>query len=553
MKRRILTKLTLMLILIVLTCGILSINVQAASTSIKASSTNVKVGTRVTITINWTAASWDLVVSGDGISTERYASVTDDAENASFSETISFTPTSAGTYTINLTGSVTDENSVDSDGKPVSTPVNKSISIRVTENSSSSGGNGNSGGNTSGGGSSNTGDDDEGETPNITFTSTSGTGYATTDEVNIRSNPSLSAEVIDQLDKGDSITITGIGNGWYRVNYGGQTAYVSSSYITTTKPTSTEDEKKTEEDDKKNEDDNENKSNAKELSSLTVEQYKLEPDFSPDITEYSLTVGRDVENLVIEAVASDENATVEITGNNGLLLGENTVNIKVTAEDGTVRTYKINVTKVEEVGLKLSELTIENYVLTPEFSSDVYEYTLNIGDISVTSLNIIANSADENINVEIVGNNNLKPGENIITILVSSDEEDITTVYQIIVNINESFTDQVIIKDNSNMYIYIGIGLAVLILLIIIIVVVRKRRKAAEEEFAPLNTYDLNFSSNKDDKDSTGSDDINSEENTKKAEKARRKKEKSEENDYSLNSNNYESDETPRRGRGKHF
>lgn len=553
MKRRILTKLTLMLILIVLTCGILSINVQAASTSIKASSTNVKVGTRVTITINWTAASWDLVVSGDGISTERYASVTDDAENASFSETISFTPTSAGTYTINLTGSVTDENSVDSDGKPVSTPVNKSISIRVTENSSSSGGNGNSGGNTSGGGSSNTGDDDEEETPSMSFTSVNQTVYAT-DSVNVRSNPSTSGSIIGSLSEGDSVTRTGIGDGWSRISYGGQTAYVSSSYITTTKPTSTEDEKKTEEDDKKNEDDNENKSNAKELSSLTVEQYKLEPDFSPDITEYSLTVGRDVENLVIEAVASDENATVEITGNNGLLLGENTVNIKVTAEDGTVRTYKINVTKVEEVGLKLSELTIENYVLTPEFSSDVYEYTLNIGDISVTSLNIIANAADENVNIEIVGNNDLKPGENIITILVSSDEEDITTVYQIIVNINESFTDQVIIKDNSNMYIYIGIGLAVLILLIIIIVVVRKRRKAAEEEFAPLNTYDLDFSSNKDDKeDSTSLDGLNPEENTKRAEKARRKKEKSEENDYSLNSNNYESDETPRRGRGKHF
>lgn len=552
MKRRILTKLTLMLILIVLTCGILSINVQAASTSIKASSTNVKVGTRVTITINWTAASWDLVVSGDGISTERYASVTDDAESASFSETISFTPTSAGTYTINLTGSVTDENSVDSDGKPVSTPVNKSISIKVTENSSSSGGNGNSGGNTSGGGSSNTGDDDKDETPSMSFTSVNQTVYATDDGINVRNSP-VDGEVIGSLDKGDSVTRTGIGDGWSRVKYYGQTAYVSSDYLDTTKPKTTENDKKDEEDNKKSEDDNEDKSNAKQLSSLTVEQYKLEPDFSPDITEYSLTVGRDVEDLVIEAVASDENATVEITGNNGLLLGENTVNIKVTAEDGTVRAYKINVTKVEEVGLKLSELTIENYVLTPEFSSDVYEYTLNIGDISVTSLNIIANSADENINVEIVGNNDLKPGENIITILVSSDEEDITTVYQIVVNIDEAFKNQVVANDNSNMYMYIGIGVAVVILLIIIIVVVRKRRKASEEEFAPLNTYDLDFSSNRDDKDSTGSDDINLEENTKKEEKKRRKKEKSEENDYSLNSNNYESDETPRRGRGKHF
>lgn len=533
--------------IIILAAGLLlmSSDSEAASARMSANKTKVEVGDTIRVTVNINAAQWNLKLYANGSQIASSKELDNYESNISESFSGTYKATKSGTVTFTLEGDITDFDWTN-------TIIDESLNVTVSSGSSSSGGNGNSGGNTSGGGSSNTGDDDEEETPSMSFTSVNQTVYAT-DSVNVRSNPSTSGSIIGSLSEGDSVTRTGIGDGWSRISYGGQTAYVSSSYITTTKPTSTEDEKKTEEDDKKNEDDNENKSNAKELSSLIVEQYKLEPDFSPDITEYSLTVGRDVENLVIEAVASDENATVEITGNNGLLLGENTVNIKVTAEDGTVRTYKINVTKVEEVGLKLSELTIENYVLTPEFSSDVYEYTLNIGDISVTSLNIIANAADENVNIEIVGNNDLKPGENIITILVSSDEEDITTVYQIIVNINESFTDQVIIKDNSNMYIYIGIGLAVLILLIIIIVVVRKRRKAAEEEFTPLNTYDLNFSSNKDDKDSTGSDDINSEENAKKEEKARRKKEKSKENDYSLSSNNYESDETPRRGRGKHF
>lgn len=533
--------------IIILAAGLLlmSSNSEAASARMSANKTKVEVGDTIRVTVNINAAQWNLKLYANGSQIASSKELDNYESNISESFSGTYKATKSGTVTFTLEGDITDFDWTN-------TIVDESLNVTVSSGSSSSGGGNSEGGNTSGGGSSNTGDDDEEETPSMSFTSVNQTVYAT-DSVNVRSNPSTSGSIIGSLSEGDSVTRTGIGDGWSRISYGGQTAYVSSSYITTTKPTSTEDEKKTEEDDKKNEDDNENKSNAKELSSLTVEQYKLEPDFSPDITEYSLTVGRDVENLVIEAVATDENATVEITGNNGLLLGENTVNIKVTAEDGTVRTYKINVTKVEQVGLKLSELTIENYVLTPEFSSDVYEYTLNIGDISVTSLNIIANSADENINVEIVGNNNLKPGENIITILVSSDEEDITTVYQIVVNINESFTDQVIIKDNSNMYMYIGIGIAVLILLIIIIVVVRKRRKATEEEFAPLNTYDLDFSSNKDDKDSTGSDDINSEENAKKEEKARRKKEKSEEKDYSLNPNNYESDETPRRGRGKHF
>ncbi len=545
MRKKILEKLILVIIFALLACGILSTNVNAVSASINASSTSVKVGTKVTITIKWNAAAWNLTVSGNGISSKTYADVTDDAENASFSETISFTPSSAGTYTIKLTGSITDENSKDS------TPVSDSISIKVTEKSSSSGGVGSSGGNTSGGDSDDGGDKEE--TPSMSFSSVNETVYATDDGINVRNSP-IDGSVIGSLDKGDSVTRTGIGDGWSRIKYGGQTAYVSSSYLTTTKPaTAAEEDKKNEDEDKKNEEEDKDKSNVKNLKSLTVEQYKLEPDFSPDITEYSLTIGRDVENLVIEAEAEDENATVEITGNNGLLLGTNTVNVKVTAEDGTVRTYKINVTKIEEVGLKLSELTVGGFVLSPEFSSDVYEYTLNIGDTSITSLDIVANAEDENVNVEIVGNNNLKPGENIITILVSSDDEDITTVYQIVVNIDEAFKAIAAENSDNDMYMYIGIGAAILILLIIIIVVVRKRRKAAEEEFAPLNTYNFDFSS-KEEKNDLLTNDSNEEKNEEdepKKEKKSRKREKLDDSDYSLTSTDTE--ETPRRGRGKHF
>src|SRR5699024_4985161 len=109
---------------------------------------------------------------------------------------------------------------------------------------------------------------------------------------------------------------------------------------------------------------------------------------------------------------------VEIIGNDNLLMGENTVEIKVTAEDGTVKTYKINVTKGEAATIGLEELTIEGYTLNPAFSSDVYEYTLEINDTSVTSLPINAKASTEGANVEIIGNEQLIIGENIITILV---------------------------------------------------------------------------------------------------------------------------------------
>ena len=61
MRKKILEKLILVIIFALLACGILSTNVNAVSASINASSTSVKVGTKVTITIKWNAASWDLV------------------------------------------------------------------------------------------------------------------------------------------------------------------------------------------------------------------------------------------------------------------------------------------------------------------------------------------------------------------------------------------------------------------------------------------------------------------------------------------------------------
>ena len=258
------------------------------------------------------------------------------------------------------------------------------------------------------------------------------------------------------------------------------------------------DEKEQEE--KENDEEDKDKSNVKALSSLTVEQYKLEPEFDPDITEYAVTVGGDVEKLNIEAMAEDTNSTIEILGNSGLLIGENTINIKVTAEDGTVRTYTINVTKVVDVGVQLSELSIENYTLTPEFSSDVYEYTLNIGDTDLTSLNINAKSDQENVSIEIAGNTELKLGKNIITILVTSNDDNLTTTYQIVVNIDEAYKQntQIIAGiDDKDLFMYIGIGAAVLIVLIIIIVVIVKKRRNAneddeDEDFSPVDTYDNN-------------------------------------------------------------
>lgn len=86
------------------------------------------------------------------------------------------------------------------------------------------------------------------------------------------------------------------------------------------------------------------------LSGLTISPGELTPAFSADVTAYTAVVGADVEKLTVSAPANHENASVSVSGNEGLQLGENTITCKVKAEDGeTTKTYTILVTKTEEL------------------------------------------------------------------------------------------------------------------------------------------------------------------------------------------------------------
>ena len=83
------------------------------------------------------------------------------------------------------------------------------------------------------------------------------------------------------------------------------------------------------------------------LSSLQVTGYQLTPAFRPDTTEgYGLVVGKDVD--VIEVTGKTANKKAAVNGFGQIKLtpgGVNVISISVTAEDGSIRTYKINVAK----------------------------------------------------------------------------------------------------------------------------------------------------------------------------------------------------------------
>ena len=81
------------------------------------------------------------------------------------------------------------------------------------------------------------------------------------------------------------------------------------------------------------------------LESIKVDGYSLTPTFSKFTQEYDLIVPNNVDNIKVSAVAIDSQASINGTGKINLKVGNNSVNIVVTAKNGDKRTYKLNVVR----------------------------------------------------------------------------------------------------------------------------------------------------------------------------------------------------------------
>lgn len=529
-KTRIIGILTILVIIFTMT---MSIKVQAAAGSFSTSKSSVSLTEGGSITFNIVATNCEGRFSIES-SNSGVVKVSESSVWVTGSQSITLTAVKAGSATITISAEDvgdTSENEVTG---------SKTISVTVKAKSTNTG-SGNSGSNNSGSGSQSGGNNTT-STPSVSFTSTNKTMYATT-SLNVRSSYSTNSSVIGSLNAGDKVTQTGIatravsGITWSRINYNGSTAYVSSQYLTSEEP-------------------EEEKSNNNNLKSLTVGTYELTPEFSADVTEYSLTVDENVDVLQVTAEPEDETAEVEVSGNDNLLLGENTIEIKVTAEDETVKKYKIKVTKGEAPKIQLEELSVEGYTLSPEFSGDVYSYTLTINDVNVKNLTINAKSDNEAATIEILGNEEFKLGENIVTILVKSADEEEVTTYQIVVNIEEEVQEVVaqIIPgiDDNDLFLYGGIGLGALLVIIIIAIIVAKRRNSDDE----FDTFDAGFAPIEDkEKDSkeNQSNDNNDDEKTEKRSRRKTKKDLINENFGDNVDNSTSDDDKPTKKPGKHF
>lgn len=257
------------------------------------------------------------------------------------------------------------------------------------------------------------------------------------------------------------------------------------------------------------------KSSNANLSNLGIKPHDF-TGFRYGTTSYQVAVPENTTTIEIYATPQDKKATLVGTGKKNLEMGENQFDVEVTAEDGTKKIYTLYIDRGgedsednTEIGNGLAELKINNLTLSPAFQTNVYEYTVKyIGED--TKLNIETKPTDEDYTVEVIGNENLQEGENIITVLVSDKNGDNIATYQ--VTVRKSLVDEEAIareeaeaKEKQQKMI-IGIVVAVVILLIIVFMIIRrKKNQELAEDFSGISFYQKkdsdDYEEEEDDKD----------------------------------------------------
>ena len=231
---------------------------------------------------------------------------------------------------------------------------------------------------------------------------------------------------------------------------------------------------------------NAGKSSNNYLTELSVKGYELTPTFDKQTVNYSIEEEIDENSLEINAVVDDERATVLGTGNVSLQTGENNLRIDVKAENGLQRTYFIKCNKkIEDEELTLSAIKLlavstdgstQEIFLNKEISDDVFEYSCDVYS-DVNKIQIETTSGKSDANITITGNENLKEGQNTITIELKDDSGN-ETIYKIQVNKQYSRGNEAKAEENNSSIIFTIMAVIIIFIILIGFKRVNKSKKS---------------------------------------------------------------------------
>ena len=188
------------------------------------------------------------------------------------------------------------------------------------------------------------------------------------------------------------------------------------------------------------------KSSNTDLSSFIPSEGELSPGYTNDNNNYTLTIGKDINVVNIEAIPEDSNA--KVGGNKNITVeSSREITINVIAEDHTIRQIKVQINKA--VGVEDIEIANKDIIIVKGEEKDLgittvpigetvtyaYEIEKNIISIEGTVVTGLVNGTTK-VTVKVVGNPSI---EKEIQVTVTSDKIE-SSVYEV-----KDKTDRIVI------------------------------------------------------------------------------------------------------------
>lgn len=169
------------------------------------------------------------------------------------------------------------------------------------------------------------------------------------------------------------------------------------------------------------------------LASLTVSSCTI--DFNKKTYYYECVLNNEISEVEIEATPEDLGDTVLGTGTLNLSVGDNIRQV-VVKNGGFERVYTIKVTRLKSTESRLKDLIVKDHTLDPEFNSDTLTYNLTTKEYELEFEFVKLHDGET---IEVIGNDNLALGNNVITIRVTSEDGAHQTEY--VLNVERTVRD----------------------------------------------------------------------------------------------------------------
>lgn len=192
---------------------------------------------------------------------------------------------------------------------------------------------------------------------------------------------------------------------------------------------------------------NRDQSSNNYLKTLITSAGEFDKEFDKYTNEYEITVPSNVTTLPLVIQPEDKAATYKVLQNSNLITGKNIVIIRVTAENGEQRDYKITVNKEASDNNYLLNIITNHGSLDPKFEKEILEYTVEVEN-EVQNIEIKAVKEDKSAIVEGEGIYALGVGDNPVSIVVQAESGDVKT-YEINVIRKKSSNANLLRVDND--------------------------------------------------------------------------------------------------------